>query len=84
MLPLEELAPVLVDASLGKLLLQRLEASEVDVGHGNELERGMRGERLEIGQGLAGSADTGVPNRAARTTHPCRYERGGGSSTNCL
>ena len=36
---LEHLAPVLVDADLGEPLLQRLDAAEIDIGHGDELER---------------------------------------------
>ena len=37
---LEQLAPVLVDAHLGEALLQPLEPREIDIGDGDEIERG--------------------------------------------
>ena len=42
---LEQLAPVLIDADLREPLLQRLDAAEIDVGHGDELERRVPRER---------------------------------------
>jgi hypothetical protein len=41
---LEHLAPVLVDADFWKALLEVLEAAQVDVGSGDQIERRMLGE----------------------------------------
>ena len=42
---LQHLAPVLVDADLRKALVELLEAAQVDVGDGDQIERRVLGER---------------------------------------
>ena len=63
---LEQLAPVLIDADLGESLLQRHDAAEIDIGHGDELERRVPRERPHVGQRLTGRPDARVAQRRAR------------------
>src|SRR5205814_455226 len=70
LLLVEQLTPVLVDADVGKVLLQRLAARRIHVRHANQLRRTMAGNRPQVRPRHSRCPKTGVAHRLARRRGP--------------
>ena len=62
----EELAPVLVNAHLGKAGLHVGDTTQIDIGDGDELHEGIAGDRLDVGPRHAGGTEADVAENLAR------------------